>query len=185
VWPSPVFCAVWKFHKNPIKPRFIYAASSTSPTDVSKLLCSFFKATFPTVNDLWISKLKKADVPCDSSWILNDSTGVVEVINNLNRLRSEIDIASPLLLSQSFDFSALYTKIDLVDLKARIRVLINKVFHWMLELHRCKFLMVQKTALNFRFLWLKNKAEINLFENLHSFKVVEASDLISWLEISY
>jgi hypothetical protein len=44
--------------------------------------------------------------------------------------------------------------------------------------------LVQKTALNFRFLWLKNKAEINLFENLHSFKVVvaEASDLISWLD---
>jgi hypothetical protein len=35
-------------------------------------------------------------------------------------------------------------------------------------------------SLNFRFLWLKNKAEINLFENLHSFKVSEASDLISW-----
>ncbi len=45
-----------------------------------------------------------------------------------------------------------------------------------------KVLMVQNTALNFRFLWLKNKAEINLFENLHSFKVAEASDLISWLD---
>ncbi len=76
-------------------------------------LCSFFKAMFPTVNDLWVSKLKKADVPCDSCWILNDSTGVM-VINNLNLSRSEIDKASQLLL-QSFDFSTLYTKIDLVD----------------------------------------------------------------------
>jgi hypothetical protein len=42
--------------------------------------------------------------------------------------------------------------------------------------------MKKKTALNFRFLWLKNKAEINLFDNLHSFKVAEASDLISWLD---
>jgi hypothetical protein len=174
-------CVVWKFHKNPIKPRFICAASSTSLTDVSKWLCSLFKDMFPTVNDLWLSKLKKADVPCDSSWILNDSTGVVEVINNLNCSRSEIDKAFPLLL-QSFDFSTLYTKIDLVDLKAHMRVLINKVFNRMLKLHRFKFLMVQKTALNFRFLCLKNKAEINLFENLHSFKVAEASDLISWLD---
>jgi hypothetical protein len=70
-----------------------------------------------------------------------------------------------------------------VDLKARMRVLINKMFNRMLKLHRFKFLMVQKTGLNFRFLWLKNKSEIiNLFENLHSFKVVEASDLISWLD---
>jgi hypothetical protein len=68
----PFLCAVWKFHKNPIKPRFICAASSSSLTDVSKWLCSFFKAMFPTVNDLWVSKLEKADVPCDSSWILND-----------------------------------------------------------------------------------------------------------------
>jgi hypothetical protein len=35
---------------------------------------------FPVVNDLWVSKLKKAEVPCVSSWILTDSTGVVEVI---------------------------------------------------------------------------------------------------------
>jgi hypothetical protein len=172
---------VWKLHRNPIQPRFICAASSTSLTDVSKWLCSFFKAMFPTVNQLWVSKLKKADVPRDSSWILNGSTGVVEVINKLNHSRSEIDKASPLLL-QSFDFSTLYTKIDLVDLKARMRVLINKVFNQVLKLDRFKFSMVQKPALNFRFLWLKNKAEINLFGNLHSFKVVEASDLISWLD---
>jgi hypothetical protein len=61
---------------------------------------------FPTVNDLWVSKLKKADVPCDSSWILNDSTGVVEAINKLNLLRSEIDQAShfccSLLISQLY-----------------------------------------------------------------------------------
>jgi len=60
-----------------------------------------------------------------------------------------------------------------------MRVLINNVFNRMLKLHRFKFLMVQKTALNVRFWWLKNKAEINLFENFHSFKVAEASNLTS------
>jgi hypothetical protein len=30
----PFLCVVWKFHKNPIKPRFICAASSTSLTEV-------------------------------------------------------------------------------------------------------------------------------------------------------
>jgi hypothetical protein len=108
-----------------------------------------------------VSKLKKADVPCDSSWILNYSSGVVEVLNKLDLSRYEIEKASPFLL-QSFDFSTLYTKIDLVDLKAHMRVLINTVFNWMLKLHRFKFLMVEKKALNFGFLWLKNKAEINL-----------------------
>jgi hypothetical protein len=42
-------------------------------------------------------------------------------------------------------------------------------------------LLVQNSVLNFRFLWLKNK-DINLFEYLQSFNVVEASDLISWLD---
>ncbi len=69
-----------------------------------------------------------------------------------------------------------------MDLKVRIRVLINKVFNEMLKLHRFKFLLVQKTTLNFRFLWLKNKAKINLFENFHNFNVVKASNLIFWLD---
>ncbi len=76
----------------------------------------------------------------------------------------------------------IYVEIYNLSLKACMRVLINKVFNQMLKLHRFKFLMVQKTALNFRFLWLKNKAEIILFENLHSFNFVEASDLITWLD---
>ncbi len=105
----------------------------------------------------------------------------MEVIKQLNLSRLEVDKASPLLL-QSFDFSTLYAKIDLIDLKAHLKVLINRVFHWMLKLHHLKFLLVQRIAMNFRFLWLKNKEEINLFENLHSFKGVEASDLISWLD---
>jgi hypothetical protein len=68
--------------------------------------------------------------------VTNDSTGVVEVINKLNLLRLEVDKASPLML-QSFDFLTLYTKIDLMDLKAQI--LINKVFHWSLKLPRFRF----------------------------------------------
>ncbi len=136
---------------------------------------------FHVVHDLWVSKLKKVDDPYVSSWILNDSTRAVEVINKLNLSRFYFDKISPLLL-QSFGFLARYTKIDPMDLKARKRVLMNKMLHRMLELHHFKFFMVQKITLNFRFLWLKNKVEIKLFENLCSFKVVKASNLISWLE---
>jgi hypothetical protein len=55
---------------------------------------------------------------------------------------------------------------DGVDLKARLKVLINKMFDRMLKLRRFKFLMVRKTTLNFWFLCLKNKVEIKLFKNL-------------------
>jgi hypothetical protein len=84
--------------------------------------------------------------------MVNDSTGVLDIIKQLNISRSEVDKASPQLLLQSFDFSTLYTKIDRMDLKTHIKVLINKVFHWMLKLHCFKFLLLQRSALNFRFL---------------------------------
>jgi hypothetical protein len=48
---------------------------------------------------------------------------------------------------------------------------------------KLKFLLVQKTNLSLRFLWAKNKEKINLFENLHSFEVVEALNLIYWLDL--
>jgi hypothetical protein len=66
-------------------------------------------------------------------------------------------------LLQSFDFLTMCTKMELVDLEAHMRVLINKVFDRILKLLRFKFLMVRKIALNFQFVWLKNKAEINFF----------------------
>jgi hypothetical protein len=108
------------------------------------------------VNDVWVSKCGKADGPCVIVWILNDSTGVVEVIKQLDFSRLEVDKTSPLLL-WSFDFSIVYTKIDLLDLKACMKVLINKVFHWMLKHHRFRFLLVQRSALNFRFWWLNKE----------------------------
>ncbi len=52
------------------------------------------------------------------------------------------------------------------------------MFGHMLKSHRFKFLLVQRTALTFRFLWLENKQVISFFVFLHSFKVVEASHLI-------
>jgi hypothetical protein len=85
--------------------------------------------------------------------MVNDSTGVVDIIKQINISRSEVDKASSQLLLESFDFSTVYTKVDRMDVKAHIKVLINKVFHWMLKLHCFKFLLLQRTALNFRFLW--------------------------------
>ncbi len=58
----PLLCAVWKFCKNLIKPRFICAASSTSPTGVANWLSSFSKVIPYVVNDLWVLKLRMAHV---------------------------------------------------------------------------------------------------------------------------
>jgi hypothetical protein len=73
----------WKFHKNPIKLRFICAARSTSLTKLSRWLSSFYKVILPVVSDLWVARVKKVHVPSVNSWILNDSTGAKDVIELL------------------------------------------------------------------------------------------------------
>ena len=77
----PFLYLVWKFHKNPLKPRFIATSCNTSLTDVSKWLSHCFKAILPNVHELWKDLLKKADVPASSCWILNDSVGVIPIVN--------------------------------------------------------------------------------------------------------
>jgi hypothetical protein len=73
------------------------------------------------------------------------------------------------------------TKIDPGDLKARSRVLINKLFRRTLKLHRFKLLMVPKKKLNYRFSSLKKKQRAVCLK-IMGFKFAEALDLISWLD---
>jgi len=109
---------------------------------------SFQKALLPVVNDLWVSKLRKACVPYVSSWRLISE---VDMIQLLSCLRSDVDKASPLAV---VNFSTLYAKI--LDLKVCMKVLVNRVFGWML-----KYLVVQRISVDFRYL---NKQAISLFE---------------------
>lgn len=56
----------WKFHKRLLKPRFFVAASLVPLTDVSWWLNSFCKPILlclVPLNDLWVSKIRKAHVP--------------------------------------------------------------------------------------------------------------------------
>ena len=177
----PFLYAVWKFHKNPIKPRFIVASCNTSLTDVSKWLSHCFKAILPSVHDLWKDLLKNADVSTDSSWILKDSVGVVPVLKFLNSSRSISEKSTPLCL-QTFDFTTLYTKLDLEDLRVRIRSLMTKVFDYRLERDRCKALLVEKSALHFDFSWLKSKNQDVDKRKKRFTKIVDKDDICSWLD---
>jgi len=69
-------------------------------------------------------------------------------------------------------------RFNLANLKACMKIWSSKVFGHMLKSHSFKFLLVQRTALTFRFLWLENKQMTSFFVFLHSFKVVEVSHLI-------
>jgi hypothetical protein len=56
----------WKFHKRLLEPRFFVAASLAPLTDASWWLNFFCKAILLCLiplNDLWVSKIRKAYVP--------------------------------------------------------------------------------------------------------------------------
>ncbi|KAH7429047.1 hypothetical protein KP509_09G028400 [Ceratopteris richardii] len=177
----PFLYTVWKFHKNPIKPRFIAASCNTSLTDVSKWLSNCFKAILPTIHDIWKELLRDADVPTSSSWILYNSLGVVPVIKSLNSSRTIEEKSVPLGL-QTFDFTTLYTKLDLNDLKHRISSLVRKVFSFKFTKDRCKALLVEKSALHFDYLWLKSKSvDIDSKKKRYT-RIVDETDILLWLE---
>ncbi len=62
------------------------------------------------------AKLQEAYVPTQNSFVLKDSSGVVEIIKFLN-FSINVYKFSPFL--SVFDFSTLYRRISLPDLKAR------------------------------------------------------------------
>ena len=89
--------------------------------------------------------------------------------------------ASPLCL-QTFDFTTLYTKLNLDDLRERMKSLIVKVFDYKFDKDRCRALLVEKSALHFDFMWLKHK-NIDIDNERKRFtKVVDKDDILSWLD---
>ena len=122
------------------------------------------------------------DVPTDCSWILNDSVGVIPVLKLLNSSRSLAEKSSSLLCLQTFDFTTLYTKLDLTDLRSRIKSLLNEVFSYKEKSHRFKALLVEKSALHFDFCWLKSRNEFLHKKKKRYTRVVDKDDLLCWLD---
>jgi hypothetical protein len=98
----------------------------------------------------------------------------------LNSSRTLAEKSSSLCL-QTFDFTTLYTKLDLVDLRSRIKSLINEVFTYKDKRHRFKVLLVEKSALHFDFCWLKSKNQCLNKKKKRYTRVVVQDDLLCWL----
>ncbi len=152
-----LFSILWKFHTNPIQLKF----EQIPLLFLHKFLIGWiiFTKLFFIWHYLWVLKFIKVGVPCVSSWIFNDLLKVVDFKKQQKISRWKVDKT----LSYCITILILYTKIELMDLKVCMKVIINKMFK--LKFHRSKFLLNHKTTLDFRVLWLKNKKEINLFQN--------------------
>jgi hypothetical protein len=92
-----------------------------------------------------------ADVPSENSWLPEDFSGEVEVIKYFQSLKKYADKSSSLFL-QSFNFSTVDTKINLSDLKTRMKYLVNNViFDRMLKSLHSTFLLVPLQLFNFKY----------------------------------
>lgn len=111
------------YYTNLIKPTSIAAVISTSLSQVSKWLSSLYKAMMPMVNVWWVTELQEAKVPietvCSSGPLASRWSHALESLKN-----GEM---SPLFLFEFFEFSTYSTKINLSNLRARMKVLANQV----------------------------------------------------------
>ena len=118
-----------KLHKSPIKFRFLACSAAYELKHLSIWLSRAFSFLSTDFHRLWKNALQveghcfKHHLP----WVCSDSKVIPTMINHLNRSIPLAERHKPVLL-QSFDFSKMYTNINLEDLKNRLNVLFKKVF---------------------------------------------------------
>ena len=95
-----------KLHKNPIKFRFIIAATSCSIKPLSKALAKIFKLFFRQVQTYNTKSYFYSSVK--TFWVIQNND-VIECIKKLNKRGTFRPMST-------FDFSTLYTKIPHADL---------------------------------------------------------------------
>jgi hypothetical protein len=80
-------CAIWKFHQNLIKLRFISAVSSTS-LSLMFLSCSVLstKLYYLWAINFWCETSQRVMFHVGSNWILHDSVRAVDMFKLLNFL---------------------------------------------------------------------------------------------------
>ena len=118
-----------KLHKIPIKFRFLACSASYELRPLSIWLSRAFKFLEHEFKRLWSSTLCRAGTSFrnHSVWVCNDSQVIPEMIKDLNRSipLSKRNIPVPL---KTFDFTKMYTNIELTDLKSCFKNLFEEVF---------------------------------------------------------
>ena len=151
-------CGLGKFHKSPLGWRFIACSSKYSLRALSIWLSLAFKAMMPSVHELWSSKLSEVGIFTSKCWIAKDSSRVPELISNLNYQTPKAKRKD--VTFRTFDFTQMYTNIDLASLKSQIAKLIDWVFALQLQsTSRCKFLRVFRLKKENQQNWTRNEED--------------------------
>jgi hypothetical protein len=120
-----------KAHKNPVSHRFMAGSAEATLKPLSLLLTTAFRGIQQDVESLWLDAFRETPLAdsCRRSWIITDSAQVINIVKSINRRarkgKCKLSIKDAL---RCYDFSTLYTKLELEDLKKRLSALIRSIF---------------------------------------------------------
>ena len=133
-------CAAGKFHKPPMKWRYIACSTNYSLRALSIWISKTFKRLMPLVNDMWCAKTEEIGVRTVKSWIVKNSSSIPSMITKCNQ--NMAPIMSYQIVMRTFDFSKMYTNIELVDLKNKLSILIEQLLNFKQSTSRNRFFSV-------------------------------------------
>ena len=115
----PLIHATIKMHKNPVKFRFIIGTRKCVTKQVAKKLVKILQLIMK-IHRRYCDKIKFY-TGIERYWIVDNNKLVLEDINYINTKHNAKTV-------QTFDFSTLYTKIPLKDLKEKLKYIVDKAF---------------------------------------------------------
>jgi hypothetical protein len=166
-------CAAGKFHKTPMKWRYIACSTRYSLRALSIWISKSFKGLMPIVHDMWCSKTEEIGFHSDKSWIVENSASVPSLITHCNQ-----NTASALrdqVVMRTYDFSKMYTNIQLDDLKNKLSILIDQLFTFKRSTGRERFLSVPRDGSK-ESTWKRHS-----FNDSGKHKCVDANKLKRWV----
>ena len=115
----PIIYPTIKMHKNPVKFRFIIAAREGVIKNIAKKLTKILQLVINTHKKYFNKILLLTGI--NRMWIIENTKNILNDIENTNKKKNAKNIAT-------YDFSTLYTKIPLEDLKEKLKWMIDKAF---------------------------------------------------------
>ena len=101
-----------------------------------------FKRLMPLVNDMWCAKTEENGVRTVKSWIVKNSSSIPSMITKCNQ--NMAPIMRDQIVMRTFDFSKMYTNIELDDLKNKLSILIDQLSNFKQSTSRNRFFSVPR-----------------------------------------
>jgi hypothetical protein len=129
----PFYAATCKFHKDPVKLRFLSCSSNVVLTEPAVYVTQFFRGIQDDVYTFWHNKMLAVGFEAYlgymyKPWFIPASSSVLPTV----RLFNERRMPYPLFLTRgaqtTWDFNRLFTNLPQPDLKLRMAQLVHQVF---------------------------------------------------------